>query len=99
VDLARRRGPRGLTQRDKGPKKTSRRIGEAEKLIEGGKSRDFVGDDRAEEGNGVGKMEVYMLSLKMENVLDCRLQTQIFKLGFSNSYHHAHVLIRQRYIR
>jgi hypothetical protein len=39
--------PRGLTQRDEGPKKTSRHIGEAENLTEGGKSRDFVGDDRA----------------------------------------------------
>ncbi len=41
----------------------------------------------------------YVLALKIENFLDRRLQTQVFKLGLAKSIHHARVLIRQRHIR
>lgn len=41
----------------------------------------------------------YVLGLKMEDFLERRLQTQVFKLGLAKSYHHARVLIRQRHIR
>lgn len=41
----------------------------------------------------------YVLGLKIEDFLERRLQTQVFKLGLAKSYHHARVLIRQRHIR
>jgi len=41
----------------------------------------------------------YILGLKLENFLERRLQTQVFKLGLAKSIHHARVLIRQRHIR
>merc|ERR1711981_383116 len=41
----------------------------------------------------------YVLSLKIENFLDRRLQTLVFKRGLAKSIHHARVLIRQRHIR
>lgn len=41
----------------------------------------------------------YVLSLKVEDFLERRLQTQVYKLGFAKSIHHARVLIRQRHIR
>mmetsp|Transcript_2679 Transcript_2679/g.3891 ORF Transcript_2679/g.3891 Transcript_2679/m.3891 type:complete len:189 (+) Transcript_2679:49-615(+) len=41
----------------------------------------------------------YVLSLKVEDFLERRLQTQVWKLGFAKSVHHARVLIRQRHIR
>merc|ERR1711934_911138 len=41
----------------------------------------------------------YVLGLKIEDFLERRLQTQVFKLGLAKSIHHAHVLIRQRHIR
>ena len=41
----------------------------------------------------------YVLGLKVENFLDRRLQTQVFKLGLAKSVHHARVLIRHRHIR
>lgn len=41
----------------------------------------------------------YVLSLKVEDFLERRLQTQVFKLGLAKSIHHARVLIRQRHIR
>ena len=41
----------------------------------------------------------YVLGLKVEDFLERRLQTQVFKLGLSKSIHHARVLIRQRHIR
>lgn len=41
----------------------------------------------------------YVLSLKVEDFLERRLQTQVFKLGLARSIHHARVLIRQRHIR
>ncbi|KAJ2455594.1 ribosomal 40S subunit protein S9B [Coemansia sp. RSA 2336] len=41
----------------------------------------------------------YVLSLKVEDFLERRLQTQVYKLGLARSIHHARVLIRQRHIR
>ena len=41
----------------------------------------------------------YCLGLKIEDFLERRLQTQVFKLGLAKSIHHARVLIRQRHIR
>lgn len=41
----------------------------------------------------------YVLSLKIEDFLERRLQTQVFKHGLAKSIHHARVLIRQRHIR
>jgi small subunit ribosomal protein S9e len=41
----------------------------------------------------------YVLGLKVEDFLERRLQTQVFKLGLAKSIHHARVLIRQRHIR
>ncbi|CAG8520555.1 2399_t:CDS:2 [Paraglomus brasilianum] len=40
----------------------------------------------------------YVLALKIEDFLERRLQTQVFKLGLARSIHHARVLIRQRHI-
>ena len=41
----------------------------------------------------------YALSLTVNNFLERRLQTQVFKLGLAKSIHHARVLIKQRHIR
>jgi small subunit ribosomal protein S9e len=41
----------------------------------------------------------YVLALKIEDFLERRLQTQVFKIGLAKSIHHARVLIRQRHIR
>ncbi|CAI0402029.1 unnamed protein product [Linum tenue] len=41
----------------------------------------------------------YVLALTVENFLERRLQTVIFKAGMAKSIHHARVLIRQRHIR
>merc|ERR1711890_195914 len=41
----------------------------------------------------------YILGLKIEDFLERRLQTQVFKLGLAKSIHHSRVLIRQRHIR
>ncbi|KAF9967506.1 40S ribosomal protein S9 [Mortierella alpina] len=41
----------------------------------------------------------YVLALKIEDFLERRLQTQVFKLGLAKSIHHARVLICQRHIR
>merc|ERR1711931_102874 len=46
----------------------------------------------------MGKLD-YVLGLKVEDFLERRLQTQVFKLGLAKSIHHARVLIRQRHIR
>ena len=47
-----------------------------------------------------GRMKLdYVLGLKIEDFLERRLQTQVFKLGLAKSIHHARVLIRQRHIR
>merc|ERR1711998_105308 len=41
----------------------------------------------------------YVLSLSLENFMERRLQTIVFKRGLAKSIHHARVLIRQRHIR
>ncbi|CAG9460797.1 unnamed protein product [Pedinophyceae sp. YPF-701] len=41
----------------------------------------------------------YVLSLKVEDFLDRRLQTVVFKSGLAKSVHHARVLIKQGHIR
>merc|ERR1712141_497627 len=41
----------------------------------------------------------YVLGLKVEDFLERRLQTQVFKLGLAKSIHHARILVRQRHIR
>eukprot|EP01125_Pyxidicula_operculata_P022063 TRINITY_DN8856_c0_g1_i1.p1 TRINITY_DN8856_c0_g1~~TRINITY_DN8856_c0_g1_i1.p1 ORF type:complete len:203 (-),score=46.79 TRINITY_DN8856_c0_g1_i1:122-730(-) len=41
----------------------------------------------------------YVLNLKVEDFLERRLQTRVFKLGLAKSIHMARVLIRQRHIR
>ena len=41
----------------------------------------------------------FVLALKVQDFLERRLQTQVFKLGLAKSIHHARVLIRQRHIR
>merc|ERR1712201_38912 len=41
----------------------------------------------------------HVLALKIEDFLERRLQTQVFKLGLAKSVHHARVLIKQRHIR
>jgi len=41
----------------------------------------------------------YVLALKVQDFLERRLQTQVFKLGLAKSIHHARVLIKQRHIR
>ncbi|KAI0213231.1 40S ribosomal protein S9 [Lamellibrachia satsuma] len=41
----------------------------------------------------------YVLGLAVEDFLERRLQTQVFKMGLAKSIHHARVLIRQRHIR
>ncbi len=47
-----------------------------------------------------GKMKLdYVLGLRVEDFLERRLQTQVFKSGLAKSIHHARVLIRQRHIR
>ena len=47
-----------------------------------------------------GRMRLdYVLALKIEDFLERRLQTCVYKLGLAKSIHHARVLIRQRHIR
>merc|ERR1712028_108015 len=41
----------------------------------------------------------YVLSLNIENFMERRLQTLVFKRNLAKSIHHARVLIRQRHIR
>ncbi|KAI5806882.1 hypothetical protein EDC01DRAFT_3051 [Geopyxis carbonaria] len=41
----------------------------------------------------------YVLALRVDDFLERRLQTQVYKLGLAKSIHHARVLIRQRHIR
>eukprot|EP01115_Flamella_aegyptia_P012192 TRINITY_DN60089_c0_g1_i1.p1 TRINITY_DN60089_c0_g1~~TRINITY_DN60089_c0_g1_i1.p1 ORF type:complete len:194 (-),score=95.20 TRINITY_DN60089_c0_g1_i1:29-610(-) len=41
----------------------------------------------------------FVLSLKVQDFLERRLQTQVFKLGLAKSIHQARVFIRQRHIR
>ena len=41
----------------------------------------------------------YVLGLKIQDFLERRLQTVVFKSGLAKSIHHARVLIKQRHIR
>merc|ERR1712159_537519 len=41
----------------------------------------------------------YVLSLKVEDFMERRLQTLVLKRGLAKSIHHARVLIRQKHIR
>eukprot|EP00736_Rhodelphis_marinus_P011018 Rmarinus@m.25951 len=41
----------------------------------------------------------YVLALKIQDFLERRLQTLVFKSGLAKSIHHARVLIKQRHIR
>lgn len=41
----------------------------------------------------------YVLALKIEDFMERRLQTCVYKLGLAKSIHHARVLIKQRHIR
>merc|ERR1712096_462429 len=41
----------------------------------------------------------YVLALKVEDFLERRLQTCVYKLGLAKSIHHSRVMIRQRHIR
>jgi len=41
----------------------------------------------------------YVLGLRVEDFLERRLQTQVFKKGLAKSIHHARVMILQRHIR
>eukprot|EP01101_Sappina_pedata_P010375 TRINITY_DN6525_c1_g1_i1.p1 TRINITY_DN6525_c1_g1~~TRINITY_DN6525_c1_g1_i1.p1 ORF type:complete len:194 (-),score=97.52 TRINITY_DN6525_c1_g1_i1:116-697(-) len=41
----------------------------------------------------------FVLALKIQDFLQRRLQTQVWKLGLAKSIHHARVIIRQRHIR
>ncbi|KAI3916661.1 hypothetical protein MKW98_026403 [Papaver atlanticum] len=47
---------------------------------------------------GENKLD-YVLALTVENFLEHRLQTLVFKSRMAKSIHHARVLIRQRHIR
>lgn len=40
-----------------------------------------------------------VLIRRVQDFLERRLQTQVFKLGLAKSIHHARVLIKQRHIR
>lgn len=37
--------------------------------------------------------------MQVENFMERRLQTQVFKLGLAKSIHHARILVKQRHIR
>mmetsp|Transcript_2426 Transcript_2426/g.3543 ORF Transcript_2426/g.3543 Transcript_2426/m.3543 type:complete len:201 (-) Transcript_2426:229-831(-) len=41
----------------------------------------------------------YVLGLKINDFLERRLQTQVYKLNLARSIHHSRVLIRQKHIR
>jgi small subunit ribosomal protein S9e len=46
-----------------------------------------------------GLLELVGQRMQVEDFLERRLQTQVFKSGLAKSVHHARVLIRQRHIR
>merc|ERR1711998_211674 len=71
--------------------KDNRRIFEGSALL-----RRMVRLGVLEEGKA---MLDYVLALKVDDFLERRLQTQVFKLGLAKSIHHARVVIRQRHIR
>ena len=61
-------------------------------------SRPLIRRSQMEDSTDLSTMEPIM-GLKVEDFLERRLQTQVFKLGLAKSIHHARVLIRQRHIR
>ncbi|KAM7269838.1 hypothetical protein ACFE04_025335 [Oxalis oulophora] len=67
--------------------------------------RIFEGDALMRRMNKYGLLEEtqnkldYVLALTVENFLERRLQTLVFKTGMAKSIHHARVLIRQKHIR
>merc|ERR1712154_456436 len=77
----------GLTLEEKNP----RRLFEGNALLRRLVRTGVLSDDRM-------KLD-YVLGLKIEDFLERRLQTQVFKLGLAKSIHHARVLIKQRHIR
>merc|ERR1712200_89288 len=77
----------GLTLEEKNP----RRLFEGNALLRRLVRTGVLSDDRM-------KLD-YVLGLKIEDFLERRLQTQVFKLRLAKSIHHARVLIRQRHIR
>ncbi|KAJ1559708.1 40S ribosomal protein S9, partial [Cladochytrium tenue] len=83
-----RRAARDLLTR---PEKDARRLFEGNALI-----RRLIRVGVLDESKA--KLD-YVLGLKIEDFLERRLQTQVFKLGLARSIHHARVLIRQRHIR
>lgn len=76
-----------LTLEDKDPKRLFEGNALIRRLIRTG----ILDEDKA-------KLD-YVLGLKIEDLLERRLQTQVYKLGLAKSIHHARVLIKQRHIR
>ncbi|CAN6483683.1 unnamed protein product [Victoria cruziana] len=74
-------------------------------LDEKNERRIFEGDALLRRMNQYGLLDEsqnkldYVLALTVENFLERRLQTLVFKSGMAKSIHHARVLIRQRHIR
>ncbi|KAF6154660.1 hypothetical protein GIB67_000544, partial [Kingdonia uniflora] len=74
-------------------------------LDEKNSRRIFEGDALLRRMNKYGLLDEsqnkldYVLALTVENFLERRLQTLVFKAGMAKSIHHARVLIRQRHIR
>ncbi|ODV89223.1 hypothetical protein CANCADRAFT_3855 [Tortispora caseinolytica NRRL Y-17796] len=83
-----RRAARDLLTRDE---KDEKRLFEGNALIRRLVRVGVLSEDRM-------KLD-YVLALRIEDFLERRLQTQVFKLGLARSIHHARVLIRQRHIR
>ncbi|CAM0906879.1 unnamed protein product [Alopecurus aequalis] len=71
--------------------KNPRRIFEGEALLRRMNRYGLLAEDQ-------NKLD-YVLALTVENFLQRRLQTIVFKNGMAKSIHHARVLIRQRHIR
>ncbi|ESR51904.1 hypothetical protein CICLE_v10033755mg [Citrus x clementina] len=61
-------------------------------------ARDLVNLGEKKTRKSQNKLD-YVLALTVENFLERRLQTLVFKSGMAKSIHHARVLIRQRHIR
>ncbi|KAM0868505.1 hypothetical protein ACQ4PT_041269 [Festuca glaucescens] len=71
--------------------KNPRRIFEGEALLRRMNRYGLLAEDQ-------NKLD-YVLAVTVENFLQRRLQTIVFKNGMAKSIHHARVLIRQRHIR
>ncbi|RAL37637.1 unnamed protein product [Cuscuta campestris] len=74
-------------------------------LDEKNPKRIFEGDALLRKMNRYGLLDEtqnkldYVLALTVENFLERRLQTLVFKAGMAKSIHHSRVLIRQKHIR